>query len=51
MIRKLLQQLKDFLHKEDTQENIIKLLIFLRNVVAEYAVLILLNDAINAFIA
>ena len=47
MLRKLLAQIKDFLHKEEFQENIIKVLCFIRNVVAEYAILMVLQDVLN----
>jgi hypothetical protein len=47
MLRKFLSKLKDFLHKEEFQENIIKVLNFVRNVVAEYAILMVLQDILK----
>ena len=47
MLKKLFTSIKDFMHKEETQENIIKVLAFARNVIAEYAILMVLQDILN----
>jgi hypothetical protein len=47
MLKKFFTTIKDFMHKEETQENIIKVLTFARNVVAEYAILMVLQSILN----
>lgn len=47
MLNKLFTTIKDFMHKEEFQENIIKVLTFARNVVAEYAILMVLQDILK----
>ena len=50
MLKKLLTKIKAFLHKKETQESIINILQFARNVIAEYAILMLFNDLVNVVI-
>ena len=47
MIRRFLKALKKFLNKKETQESIINILLFTRNVLAEYAILMVFNDLVN----
>ena len=50
MIRKLLKVLKKVLTKKVTQKNIIKMLMFVRTVVATYAIEMVREDIIKYFV-
>ena len=50
MLRKIIELLKKFLHSKRTQKNIIKMLMFVRAVVATYAIEMVLEDIIKYFV-